>query len=606
MAGPRESPPPLPLGRRREVETPEHVVLHYDLAGVGSRTAAALFDGCLIFVALFVLTVATGALGLLSGGGILVMVLVAILGYGVLWGYFALFEGFANGRTPGKRALGIRVMQDDGRSIGFRAAASRGLLRIVDVQPGITGLVGLLFIFFHPEHRRLGDLVAGTIVVRDRPETAPRLHPEAAAEPPPTTAVTAAAARLTDQEYQVLSQFLDRADDLAYEPRRHLAERLVERIGTRYDDLAAAEPIAFLHEVHEHERTARTALAPGGTGGRMLSRGTRFAALEREKWEAFRRDAAMADARELGSRTGEDVRRFAARYRDVAADLARARTYGVDPATVAMLERAVAAGHNVLYGSRRGTRIPIFDLVFRAFPATVVRQRRYVLAALLVFTAPAVAGFAMLRERPQLAYEVMPDVMLARVEAGQREARAGRGYAQTPSLFLPLVATQIIANNVQVAFGAFAFGITAGIGTLVVLASNGLFFGASLGLFANYGLASWILTFVFGHGVLELTAIMIAGGAGFKIAHALIAPGDRSRRDALVLDGTAALHMVGAAASLLLLAGTIEGLLSASDAPPAFKLTAGASSVVLLILYFVQGAMVARRERDAAERPLPA
>jgi len=596
MIDPRESPSPVPFGRRREVETPEHVVLHYDLAGVGSRTAAALFDGCLIFVALFLLTLVTGALGLLSHGGVLVLVLVVILGYGVLWGYFALFEGFTNGRTPGKRALGIRVVQDDGRSIGFRAAASRGLLRIVDVQPGLTGLVGLLFIFFHPEHRRLGDLVAGTIVVRDRPDAAAAPRPEPAAEPPPTTAVTAPAARLTDQEYRVLSQFLERADDLAYEARRNLAERLVARVGERYDDLTTSEPIAFLHEVHEHERTARTVLAPGGAGGRPLSRGTRFAALGREKWETFRRDAATAEAGGFGSRTGEEVRRFAARYRDVAADLARARTYRVDPATIAMLERAVAAGHNVLYGSRRGTRIPLFELVFRTFPATVVRQRWYVLAAVLVFTAPAVAGFAMLREQPQLAYEVMPDVMLARVEAGRQEARAGRGYAQTPSPFLPLVATQIIANNVQVAFGAFAFGITAGIGTLVVLASNGLFFGASLGLFANYGLADWILTFVFGHGVLELTAIMIAGGAGFKIAHALIAPGDRSRRDALVLEGTPALLMVGAAASLLLLAGTIEGLLSESAAPPAFKLAVGASSVVLLILYVVQGVMVARRE----------
>src|SRR3989449_6563306 len=102
-------------------------------------------------------------------------------------------------------------------------------------------------------------------------------------------------------------------------------------------------------------------------------------------------------------------------------------------------------------------------------------------------------------------------------------------------MYLPVVASRIITNNVQVAFFAFAFGITAGIGTLLLLTLNGLFFGAVLGLFANYGLAGWLLTFVAGHGVLELTAIFIAGGAGLLVARALIAPGDLTRRDAPVL-----------------------------------------------------------------------
>src|SRR5205809_310921 len=145
-------------------------------------------------------------------------------------------------------------------------------------------------------------------------------------------------------------------------------------------------------------------------------------------------------------------------------------------------------------------------------------------------------------------------------------------------MYLPVVASRIITNNVQVAFFAFAFGITAGIGTLLLLTLNGLFFGAVLGLFANYGLAGWLLTFVAGHGVLELTAIFIAGGAGLLVARGLIAPGDLTRRDALVLAGRRAARLVAAAVLLLCLAGTIEGLLSASDAAPAYKFAVSAGA----------------------------
>jgi len=179
--------------------------------------------------------------------------------------------------------------------------------------------------------------------------------------------------------------------------------------------------------------------------------------------------------------------------------------------------------------------------------------------------------------------------MLARARAGAEHRAQGVGYAQQPSMYLPVIATGIITNNVQVAFLGFAFGITAGIGTVLLLVFNGLYFGAVLGLFANYGLAGWLLTFVAGHGVLELSAIFIAGGAGLLVARALLAPGDLTRRDALVLAGRQAVRLVGASVLLLGLAGTIEGLLSASDAPAPFKFATSGATVVLLILYLASG-----------------
>jgi uncharacterized membrane protein SpoIIM required for sporulation len=322
--------------------------------------------------------------------------------------------------------------------------------------------------------------------------------------------------------------------------------------------------------------------------------------MRQDVWEKFRLEAAGIAHGGLAVLPGSAVRRFAAAYREVAADLARARTYGVDRRGLHYLERIVSAGHNALYGLRGVRRYSLRRLLLAEFPATVVTSRRYVMAATLLFMLPAIVGFFLIRERPELALEVLPHAVIERAESGALELEEGRGYAEAPSMYLPVMASGIITNNVQVAFAAFAFGITAGIGTVFVLVFNGLFLGSVLALFANYGLAAWLLTFVAGHGVLELTAIFIAGGAGLIVGRAVIAPGDLTRRDALVVHGRTAIRLVGAAASLLLLAGIIEGFLSASPAHPAVKVGVSAATVILLLLYFEAG----RRQEKFASKDL--
>jgi uncharacterized membrane protein SpoIIM required for sporulation len=147
----------------------------------------------------------------------------------------------------------------------------------------------------------------------------------------------------------------------------------------------------------------------------------------------------------------------------------------------------------------------------------------------------------------------------------------------------------IITNNVQVSFGVFVGGLTGGLLTAWLLISNGLMLGFGFGLFKNYGVLSTLTTFVAGHGVLELTAIFISAGAGFRLAKAMIAPGDRTRRDALVVEGRIAARMIGAVVTLLAIAGTIEGLLSTSAAPAGWKYGVSAATAVLLVLYLASG-----------------
>src|SRR6266550_462621 len=563
--------------RRLGIETPEHLVLELELAGLGSRMAATVCDAGLLTLAYVLLGVGIQLLPTPTGGdaegpwstlAAIVLILTVFL---LFWGYFLLFEALNDGRTPGKRLMGIRVLMDTGHPLTFTAAAVRNLVRIVDMQPVFTYQVGLAFVLFHAQNKRLGDIVAGTVVVRDRPEN-----------------------------LQLASVAADRvAEPEALEAGpAELVARFAPRFPRRDPD-----PETFLVRLHGAElakRRGRLAARRAQGVGRTSVAAERFVMQKREGWETFRTLAARAERLGLKQLGAAEIPGFAAQYREVASDLARARTYGVDPRVLEYLERVVSAGHNALYGRHIGQRVPIVRLALRELPAAVVEARAFVLAALLLFALPAVTGYLAIRERPAIAEEVLPDEMIARARAGAGRRAEGVGYAEAPSMYLPVVASRIITNNVQVAFFAFAFGITAGIGTLLLLTLNGLFFGAVLGLFANYGLAGWLLTFVAGHGVLELTAIFIAGGAGLLVARGLIAPGDLTRRDALVLAGRRAARLVAAAVLLLCLAGTIEGLLSASDAAPAYKFAVSAASAVLLGCYLASGWSYLRSRASAA------
>ncbi len=319
-------------------------------------------------------------------------------------------------------------------------------------------------------------------------------------------------------------------------------------------------------------------------------------ARKRSQWEAFHAVATRVERAGVGALPPGEIPAFAARYREIAADLARARTYGVDPRVVEYLERLVAAGHNALYRSRGRARLPLGRYLLQDFPAAVVQSWRFVVVAFLLFAVPAGVGYVMLREQPALADELASPVMVSRAEEAAEEMAAGRGYAQAPGEDRPEIAAFIISNNIWVCFQAFIGGLMVGIFTTFALLFNGLMIGTAYGVFANYHASMYLTTFIAPHGVLELTAIFISGGAAFRLARALIAPGDRTRRDALVVEGIIAARMIGAVVSLLALAGTIEGLLSTSDAPAAVKFGVSAASAVLLGLYFASGRSYLRQQ----------
>jgi uncharacterized membrane protein SpoIIM required for sporulation len=523
---------------------------------------------------------------------------IILLFYFTFLAYFILLEALNGGRTLGKQLLGIRVVMETGHAATPAAAVVRGLFRLLDC-PVPPFLPGLVMIFLHPRNQRFGDLVAGTIVVRDRPidwALAPAVAggDESVETGPP---------ELADDEFRLLDQFLARSGRLDPAVQTRLATELAHRFQDRVPR-RVADADAYLVELHADEQRKRRSRfatrARGDAAGRTTVTAERFVERKREAWEAFHTLAARVERSGVSGLASRDIPAFAARYREVAADLARARTYGVDPRVVEYLERVTSAGHNALYRARGSRATPAFRYLVRDFPAAVVLSWKYVAVAFTLFAAPAALGYGLIRGHPELQDELVSPVMVSRAREAASHQAQGIGYAESPKEDLPVIASAIISNNIRIGFWAFVGGLLGGLPTVLVLVVNGLSLGAGFGVFVNYHAGSYLTTFIAGHGVLELTAIFIAGGAGFRLSGALLWPGDRLRRDALVMEGRIAARMIGAVVTLLAIAGTIEGLLSASDAPPAFKFAASGATLILIVLYFASGWICLRAQASGA------
>jgi uncharacterized RDD family membrane protein YckC len=231
---------------RISVATPEGVTLEVTLAGVGSRFVAGVIDQLLRWSLLLALVALLAILGeSLGGGGLsgagVVAIIVAV--FLVQFGYDVVFETLASGRTPGKRWTGLRVVKKGGTPVGFLASALRNILRIVDSLPGFY-LVGILSVLFTANNQRLGDLAAGTVVVRERRQS--RALPTAAPPAPADSALYDVSA-VSAEELATVRRFLDRRATLTTQARDRLALDMASRLGPKVVGPPRQwEPEAFL------------------------------------------------------------------------------------------------------------------------------------------------------------------------------------------------------------------------------------------------------------------------------------------------------------------------------------------------------------------------
>ena len=165
-----------------DIKTPEFVSIQFQIAGLGSRSAAFIIDQMLLIVinilsliVLFFVLDGMSRLEFIFIGNSLPIAITIIVLFIVNWGYFFVFEFFSGGRTLGKKLMGIRVIQENGHSITLLSSLIRNLIRIIDSLP-TAYFLGIIMIFFHSKHKRLGDIVAGTIVVHERKAKRKKKH----------------------------------------------------------------------------------------------------------------------------------------------------------------------------------------------------------------------------------------------------------------------------------------------------------------------------------------------------------------------------------------------------------------------------------------------
>jgi uncharacterized membrane protein SpoIIM required for sporulation len=259
----------------------------------------------------------------------------------------------------------------------------------------------------------------------------------------------------------------------------------------------------------------------------------------------------------------------------------------------------VGSGHNLFYRPARKTAAGFLRWLAGGFPARVRRHWRPILAAALLLYAPAIASYSFLLARPEMERQLVPAEMIARAEEAPSRRASDAGYIDVP-ISHSFLASAVIANNIQVSFLAFALGVTAGIGTALILVVNGLHFGSVLAVFQNRGVLDVIGTFVLPHGVIELTAIAIAGGAGLLMGSGLLLPGRSTRRAAFAARAREAVSLIAGVILLLLIAGLIEGFISPAEVPAGFKLSVAALAAVALASYL----LTAGRE-PAPREPAP-
>lgn len=250
------------------VETPERVELHYVLANIGNRFLAAILDHLFQLVAIVVIFIVVGesvsSWGAIFSMGVWMAALGVLILFLIVWGYFVLFETFWSGQTPGKRIMGLRVIREDGRPVRFFEAFVRNILRLtIDFQPFPSFAVGVVSTIFSGKSKRVGDYVAGTVVVKERSLEAPSLEDVIKVSEAERRRLQRSgrdyfkidARQLKPAEVKALEAFLLRRFDLPEPKRTTLARQIAGSLAVKLG-LTSAEltPEAMLEEIDRQYR----------------------------------------------------------------------------------------------------------------------------------------------------------------------------------------------------------------------------------------------------------------------------------------------------------------------------------------------------------------
>ena len=292
-------------------------------------------------------------------------------------------------------------------------------------------------------------------------------------------------------------------------------------------------------------------------------------------WKRLERLLDEASRRGLASLTRGELRELGLLYRQIGADLAALRA---DPSAAGFaepLQRLLARAHHSIYSAGRRRRSTALRQFIEGYPRVFRENLVPCLVSLLLFVASAAVGAVVIGRDPDFKTKMLSPAMLETIDRHEMWTHSIVGMK-------PIASSLIMTNNMSVALMTFASGITAGIGTIYLIAFNGFLLGVIGMTCAQAGMSVPLWSFVAPHGVLELPAIIIAGGAGLRLAHGMLFPGLLPRKQSVARAGSRAVALVLGCLPILVVAGIIEAFVSPTDLAVSMKFVLAAALFVML------------------------
>ena len=308
---------------------------------------------------------------------------------------------------------------------------------------------------------------------------------------------------------------------------------------------------------------------------------TRWLDKRKPYWDRLEQLLDTAGRQGLPSLTRADLRELSLLYRQTAADLAAIREDPSSPHFARYLNQLLARAHNTIYAGRRGSPLAIIHFFSTTFPQVFRAHVLHCGTAVAIFLGSAIVGVVLTLIDPDFKVQILGPQLVETIQ--KREM-----WTHSILAVKPLASSAIMTNNLSVAFTTFAMGITAGIGTIYMMVLNGLMIGVIGTACATAGMSLVLWSFVAPHGVLELPAIFMAGGAGLRLAQGLLFPGTLPRRDSLARAGTDATKLLLGSVPILVLAGLIEAFVSPTSLPASMKFTMAGAVGALLVAYLLR------------------
>ncbi|KAB2330156.1 stage II sporulation protein M [Cytobacillus depressus] len=317
-----------------------------------------------------------------------------------------------------------------------------------------------------------------------------------------------------------------------------------------------------------------------------------FIKQHREDWQQLELMIATMQKRK-SSITGADINQFHRLYQKATHNLSYSQTYFLNNEVTHYLNGIVSKSHNLLYKNQITSMKQFRHFFSTKFIGLLLEQWKFIVAAMILFTLGAAGSFFSLINDPLHIYSILPAEMAQNIEP----EKLGNHDGAVDSAFM---SASIMTNNIQVAIFAFAGGVTFGIVTIYLLIYNGIIVGALAGLYWHHGMSYDFWAYIVPHGMIELTAIFIAGGAGLLMGYRLLVPGNYSRGYQLKQQAKRSVQLLLGTIPLFVIAGVIEGFITPAAISLKAKYIVAFLTVIGLILYMITGKLFIKKKQPTA------